>query len=120
MTIPAHVLAAALTAAYSSGSYVNEVSLRAALEAALEALNTPQGDTSLDLQPGEQYLVHNTHENEVEMFRSREALNEEMERLVDAYDIGNNYRSIDEYCEVFIVRRQVTVESEKTVKVTLS
>lgn len=120
MTVSAHVLAAALTAVSANGSRISETSMRAALEAALAVLNTPQGDASLDLQPGEQYLVHNTHENEVNLFRSREALNEEMEHLVDAYDIGSNYRGIDEYCEVFIVRRQVTVESEKTVKVTLS
>ena len=120
MTVSAHVLAAALTAVSANGSRISETSMRAALEAALAVLSTPQGDASLDLQPGEQYLVHNTHENEVNLFRSREALNEEMEHLVDAYDIGSNYRSIDEYCEVFIVRRQVTVESEKTVKVTLS
>ena len=120
MTVPAHVLSAALTAAYSSGFYVNEVSVRAALEAALAVLNTPQGDASLDLRPGEQYLVHNTHEDEVNMFSTRELLDNKLDAMVDSYDIGNNYRLLDDYCEVFIVRRQVSVESETTVKVTLS
>lgn len=125
MTVSAHVLAAALTAVSANGSRISETSMRAALEAALAVLKTPQGDTSLDLQPGEKVLIIQGRVDDgaacaVDEFNTLEDAHRHVVDIArDGKQTGwNNEDFTDDDFELVIVRHMSNVSIETEPKVT--
>ena len=90
------------------------------LNAALQTL-LGESNTSPDLQPGEIYVVHDEPNAEVSEFPDRDQLNEWLRDTIEE-DISNctYVRGPNEYLTVYIARRQLKVEAEQTLKVTIS
>lgn len=90
------------------------------LNAALQTL-LGEANTSLDLQPGEIYLVQDEDHTELVEFSSRDNLDAWLEDTIAEDDSRRTFaRNPDEYLSVYIARRQLKVEAEQTLKVTIS
>lgn len=90
------------------------------VDAALATLAGRVVDTSVDLQPGEFFVMNNHEDGEIEEYKSREALDEQLQRIVDRHEIGASYRCIKDYVTIWVARREVNADSQKTVTITLS
>lgn len=92
------------------------------LNAALQTL-LGEANTSTDLLPGEIYVVHDRDNGEVLEVTSRAELDEWLEETIREDYSGRDYaynREVDDYLTVYVVRRQLRVAAEQTLKVTIS
>lgn len=92
------------------------------IEEALQSLlpgNTSPG--SVDLQPGEEYLVIDTDgDYDNETCRSQASLEYYIEDRQNLMDDDRNPRDFDDRYTVYIIRKEVKVQTERTTKVTIS
>lgn len=112
------VIAAALS---GERAFANATHSR--IEEALQSLlpgNTSTG--SIDLQPGEEYLVWSEEDQDLNTYSKFETLKAHIEEETESYNEGRSYddRDAADMFKIYIIRRTLSLETERTTKVTFS
>lgn len=86
-------------------------------EALSSLTNQPVEPSSVDLQPGEFYLVYDIDERELEVYDTRTALEKTLTYFGEkAVESGYN-RELDDMVDVHIARRRINLTSTTTVQI---
>lgn len=92
------------------------------IEEALQSLlpgNTSPG--SVDLQPGEEYLVWSEEDQDLNTYSKFETLKAHIEGATECYNEGRAYdRDAGDMFRAYIIRRTLSLDTERTTKVTIS